>query len=117
MTQIGHWGWAPWKDESSGHRRFRKTMAYAKRLKPESIFILSAKYGLLSPSHIIEPYERTLKAMKAGERRTWAKGVIKELRKHADLDNDHFVFLAGADYRQNLIPHLKRCSVPMASAW
>jgi hypothetical protein len=51
--------------------------------------------------------------MKAGERRAWAQRVIEKLRKHNDIDNDHFVFLAGADYRQNLIPHLKRYSVPM----
>ena len=92
---------------------FQKMMAYAERLNPKCIFILSAKYGLLNPNDIIEPYEQTLKAMKAGKRRAWAKSVIEELRKHSDLYTDHFVFLAGTAYRQDLIPYLKRCSVPM----
>ena len=92
---------------------FQKMMAYAESLNPKGIFILSAKYGLLNPNDIIEPYEQTLKAMKAAERRTWAKSVIEELREHSDLYNDHFVFLAGTAYRQDLIPYLKRYSVPM----
>ena len=37
---------------------FQKMMAYAERLNPKGIFILSAKYGLLNPNDIIEPYER-----------------------------------------------------------
>ena len=92
---------------------FQKGMAYAKMLNPKAIFILSAKYGLLKPNDTIEPYEQTLKAMKAGERRAWAKRVIEELGKHSDLYNDHFVFLAGASYRQDLIPQLESYSVPM----
>jgi hypothetical protein len=68
---------------------------------------------LLNPNDIIEPYEQALKAMKAGERRAWAESVIEELRKHSDLYADDFVLLAGTAYRQNLIPYLKRYSVPM----
>jgi cytoplasmic iron level regulating protein YaaA (DUF328/UPF0246 family) len=92
---------------------FQKMMAYADRLKPKETFILSAKYGLLHPNDIIEPYERTLKEMKSSERLAWANRVIEQLRKHRDLSNDHFVFLAGAAYRQNLIPYLKHYSIPM----
>ena len=92
---------------------FQKMMAYAERLNPKDIFILSAKYGLLNLNDIIEPYEQTLKAMKADERQTWAKSVIEELRKRSDLYNDQFVFLAGITYRQKLIPYLKRYSVPI----
>jgi len=40
---------------------FQKTMAYAQRLRAKRIFILSAKYGLLDPDDIIDPYEQTLK--------------------------------------------------------
>lgn len=78
---------------------FQKMMAYAERLNPKGIFILSAKYGSLNPNDIIEPYEQTLKAMTAGERLAWAKNVIEELRKHSDLYTDHFVLLAGTAYR------------------
>ena len=90
-------------------------MAYAKILKPKSIFILSAKYGLLSTSDVIDPYEHTLKEMKSPERKLWAERVISELRNHCSLDSDKFVFLAGTAYRENLLPHLKHSAIPMES--
>ena len=40
---------------------FRKMMAYANTLSPKRLFILSAKYGLLSPDDLIDPYQCTLK--------------------------------------------------------
>ena len=92
---------------------FRKMMAYARSLKPKSIFILSAKYGLLGPEDTIEPYEQTLKTMKSGERRVWAQRVLSELRKHSSLEEDRFVLLAGSPYRENLVSHLKHYEVPM----
>lgn len=92
---------------------FKKMMAYAQSLKPKSIFILSAKYGLLSTDTIIDPYEQTLKNMKIGERQRWARDVVSELRKHCDLDANNFVFLAGMPYRENLISYLKHYVVPM----
>ena len=60
---------------------FQKMMAYAQILEPRSIFILSAKYGLLSSDEMIEPYEQTLKNIKAADKRLWAQGVLAELRK------------------------------------
>jgi hypothetical protein len=92
---------------------FQKMMAYARSLDPKSVFILSAKYGLLDTETVIDPYEQTLKKMKSVERQRWAQDVIAELRKHCDLDADNFVLLAGMPYRENLVPHLKRYQVPM----
>jgi hypothetical protein len=88
-------------------------MAYAQSLKPKRIFILSAKYGLLSPDDIIEPYELTLKKMKKGERRAWAERVLMALRENCDLEADTFVVLAGVPYRENLLSHIKHYAVPM----
>jgi cytoplasmic iron level regulating protein YaaA (DUF328/UPF0246 family) len=92
---------------------FQKMMACAESLKPKRIFILSAKYGLLTPDDVIEPYEQTLKKMKTAERRLWAQKVISALRQSCDLDTDQFVFLAGKPYRDNLVPCLRRYAVPM----
>lgn len=92
---------------------FRKTLAYAESLKPARIFIISAKYGLLDPEDLVEPYELTLNRMKAAERAAWAKGVLVALRRNCDLDADRFVFLAGERYRENLLPHIKDAIVPM----
>lgn len=92
---------------------FQKMMAYAQSQKPERIYILSAKYGLLLPDDMIEPYEQTLKTMRTAERQAWAQDVLSALRQHCDLDSDEFVFLAGDAYRQNLVPHIKHYIVPM----
>jgi cytoplasmic iron level regulating protein YaaA (DUF328/UPF0246 family) len=88
-------------------------MAYAESLRPKRIFILSAKYGLLTPDDIIEPYEQTLKRMKSAERRVWAERVVSELRKSCDLEADHFVFLAGDAYRKDIVSHIRQYMVPM----
>jgi hypothetical protein len=92
---------------------FQKMMAYARSLNPKSIFILSAKYGLLSLEDMIEPYEQTLKTMNTAGRLVWAHRVLAALRENCDLESDSFVFLAGEPYRLNLVPHILRYTVPM----
>jgi hypothetical protein len=88
-------------------------MAYSERLTPKSTFILSAKHGLLHPDTVIEPYEQTLKRMRADEREAWAHDVLGALRQNCDLERDQFVFLAGEPYRRDLVPHIKHYAVPM----
>lgn len=92
---------------------FRKTFSYAKSLHPKKIFILSAKYGLLKLDDLIEPYEKTLNNMKSLEKRVWAGDVLSKLRQEVDLQREHFVFLAGINYRTDLIPHIKHYDIPM----
>ena len=53
--------------------RFRLSWEYANSLNPEKIFILSAKYHLLDPEKVIEPYDQTLNTMSRERRRAWAK--------------------------------------------
>lgn len=57
---------------------FRKASAYARRTADEW-YILSAKHGLLPAHKVIAPYDETLKKMRAPARRTWSKGVLREL--------------------------------------
>ncbi len=92
---------------------FTKNMAYAKTLQPDSIFILSAKYGLLTLDEEIEPYDVTLKNMKSSEVKAWARRVLAQLAKYADLEADEFVFLAGMPYRKYLVPQIKHVQVPL----
>lgn len=92
---------------------FKKNLKYAKSLNPDSIFILSAKYGLLSLEEEIDTYEKTLNKMRVHEIREWADLVLDQLNKVSDLNDDEFVFLAGDKYRKFLIPHIKNYEVPM----
>jgi hypothetical protein len=71
----------------------------------DSWFILSAKYGLVEPTEIIEPYEETLNTKSHRERGAWADKVWVVLRDHLS-PNDQVTILAGERYRENLIPRL-----------
>jgi hypothetical protein len=68
-------------------------------------FVLSAKYGLLAPDRIVEPYEQTLLKMKKPERQQWADQVTAALEKVLQKDDEIWV-LAGARYREFLVPWL-----------
>ena len=92
---------------------FKKNLAYAQKLNPDAIFILSAKYGLVDLDQKIEPYDLTLNTMSADQIKVWAVRVLAQLSERADLNRDHFVFLAGQKYRKYLLPKLKSYEIPM----
>lgn len=92
---------------------FKLCMKYASSLKPDKIFILSAKYGLLDLGAEIEPYDETLNNMTEKEIKLWADKVLAELRKVADLEKNEIIFLAGEKYRKYLIPHVTHYKVPL----
>ncbi|PCH92471.1 MAG: hypothetical protein COB84_10610 [Rhodobacteraceae bacterium] len=92
---------------------FKKMLKYAQSKNPDYIFILSAKYGLLGLSDIIEPYEKTLNKMGKHDREEWAEAVLEQLKDKTDVKNDKFTFLAGQKYRENLIPSITHYSLPM----
>jgi hypothetical protein len=83
---------------------FKKSKAYTEG-RAEAWYILSAKYGLVSPSTIIEPYEQTLNSMPKKERLQWAEKVFNSIIGNTTL-GDHIVFLAGRRYRELLIDKL-----------
>jgi cytoplasmic iron level regulating protein YaaA (DUF328/UPF0246 family) len=93
---------------------FRLALSYARQLRPDSIFILSAKYGLLRPEQEIDPYNVTLNKMPSRQVKEWAERVLKQLEHEADLRTDHFIFLAGERYRKHLMSRIDRYEVPMA---
>jgi len=92
---------------------FKGNLQFAKTLNPDEILILSAKYGLVELHDEIEPYDVTLKNMKVQERKSWAFGVIKQLKNKFDLKKDFFIILAGVSYRQYVLPELGRCEIPL----
>lgn len=93
---------------------FKMNLQYGRSLSPDKIFILSAKYGLIHLDEAIDPYDLTLNNMSSLELKAWASKVLAQLRQEADLNSDHFVFLAGDRYRKHLVPHLRFNEVPMA---
>lgn len=90
---------------------FRKASAYAMRVADEW-YILSAKYGLIAPDTVIEPYDETLNRMPVAERRAWAKRVLENLDRVLQ-PGDQVVILAGKRYRENLVDPIWQmgCSV------
>lgn len=92
---------------------FKKNLAFAQRLNPDAIFILSAKYGLVDLDQEIEPYELTLNTMSADQIKAWAFRVLAQLSERADLRQDHFIFLAGQKYRKYLLPKIKSYEIPL----
>lgn len=92
---------------------FQLSLAFAKELEPDEFYVLSAKYGLVDIDKMIEPYDLTLNHMSAKQKREWAKGVLDQLRVVANLEKDHFIILAGRNYRDNLIPHMNSYVVPL----
>lgn len=84
---------------------FRKSYIYAhKFLKPDRIYILSAKYGLLKPSDRVCIYDETLKNLSSERQKDWGKRVLEQMRSEGlNLESDELTFLTGKAYYKNLI--------------
>ncbi|WP_018478144.1 DUF6884 domain-containing protein [Pontibacter roseus] len=83
---------------------FKKARAYTED-HADSWFILSAKYGLLDPKALIEPYDKTLNSMPKKERLIWAEEVLYKILSNT-TSADNIVFLAGKRYREFLVRRL-----------
>jgi hypothetical protein len=83
---------------------FRLLRLYAEEVA-DLWYILSAEHGLLHPSDVIAPYERTLNVMPTRERVLWAERVQKQLLKALPVRAE-VIILAGVRYRQDLVPFL-----------
>jgi len=78
----------------------------------DHVAILSAKYGLLLPEEVIEPYELTLKTMGEQKRREWAERVIRQLDEKIGLNKIKSVYFhAGHDYREYLTSLLRNAHI------
>jgi len=94
---------------------FRMAREWARR-NSDRWFILSAEYGLVEPTRLIAPYERTLSKMRVGDRSYWADRVVEQIDDLKLTGNWAYV-LAGEAYRRFLMWPLEdrfgRVSVPM----
>lgn len=94
---------------------FKYCLQYSKKLNANTIYILSAKYGLLSLSTKIAPYNLTLNSMTSKERQTWALKVLQQMKKEKIDFNDNVIFLCGKKYRQFLEPYFSNSFSPFDS--
>ena len=84
---------------------FKKALKYAKEvLQADRIYILSAKYHLLSLDCQISEYDYTLNGQKADVVKAWSTEVRKQLSAQGvDFANDEIFILAGKNYYKYLI--------------
>lgn len=86
---------------------YESTLFRAQREYAETVaqywFILSAKYGLLTPDTKIEPYEQTLNNVGIAERRAWAERVATALKGKIS-PGTKVVITAGENYCRFLTP-------------
>ena len=92
---------------------FKKSLAYAKKIHTDSIYILSAKHHLLELTKEITPYDKTLNKMTTNQIKQWSDKAMKQINNKCDTNKDRFIILAGIKYRKYLIPHLSHYKVPM----
>jgi hypothetical protein len=92
---------------------FKLNLKYAEKLRPDMIYVLSAKHGLLSLNEEIAPYNQTLNEMAATEVKSWATKVLHQLNRVSKIDNTKYIVLAGVRYRKYLLPALKDYDIPL----
>ena len=85
---------------------FNLKLDYCQKIGVDKIYILSAKYGLLEPNEIIEPYNIHLKNTSNDYKHNWSNNVLNELKEKTDLKKDEFIILAGNNYVKYLLEHI-----------
>jgi len=93
---------------------FSKSLLFAQTISKE-IFVLSARYGLVSLNDKIEPYDETLKGKSSVQSSAWGHEVAQQLAERFDIQNTNFIILAGRDYYQPLQVHLPRINLPLGN--
>ena len=93
---------------------FKKSLSYAEQLSESAtIYILSAKYGLLELDRHIEPYELTLNTMNKKQRKEWADKVLMQCKDKGVSFDDEVIFLCGKKYREFLMEEFKNSTAPL----
>lgn len=68
--------------------------------------VLSAKYGLLDPDEVVEPYDKTLNNMPRPDRVQWANRVLRTLEPRLEGVRSVVVF-ASNSYQEFVVPALQ----------
>lgn len=95
-----HLGMWPAKDLYTSHL-FQKAYSFAVK-NCDSVFILSAKYGLVKPEQVIESYDLTLNNFTERGREVWARKVYADIITNTKATDEMYWF-AGVNYRKYLM--------------
>jgi hypothetical protein len=100
---------APARDLYTG-RLFRKSVSWAES-QGYTWYIVSALYGLVHPDQSLEPYDFTLKQLRARERESWAHIVVAaELTKYVSKGS-HAILIMPQLYRRYIETELRKASI------
>lgn len=95
------------QDLYSASPMFQKTLEYGKSLKPDKMYILSAKHFLVPLTKVLAPYDKTLKEMPKDEKQAWGEKVISQMKSSGiNIDKDKFIFLTGSEYMKPLLEYI-----------
>jgi len=98
---------APAQELYSASPMFQKTLEYGKSLKPDKMYILSAKHHLVPLTKTLEPYDKTLKEMPKDEKEQWGEETVKQMKSAGiNPEKDQFVFLTGSEYMKPLAKYI-----------
>ena len=100
------------QDLYSASPMFKKTLEYGKSLKPDKMYILSAKHFLVPLTKVLAPYDKTLKEMPKDEKQAWGEKVISQMKSSGiNLEKDKFVFLTGSEYMKPLLKYIPESNI------
>ena len=98
---------APAQELYSASPMFQKTLEYGKSLKPDKMYILSAKHHLVPLTKTLEPYDKTLKEMPKVEKEQWGEETVKQMKSSGiNPEKDTFIFLTGSEYMKPLAKYI-----------
>lgn len=100
------------QDLYSASPMFQKTLEYGKSLKPDKIYILSAKHHLVPLTKVLAPYDKTLKEMPKNEKEAWGEKVQSQMKAAGiNVEKDKFIFLTGSEYMKPLLKFIPEKNV------
>lgn len=100
------------QDLYSASPMFQKTLEYGKSLKPDKIYILSAKHHLVPLTKVLAPYDKTLKEMPKDEKEAWGEKVQSQMKSAGiNPEKDKFIFLTGSEYMKPLLKFIPEKNV------
>jgi hypothetical protein len=98
---------APAQELYSASPMFQKTLEYGKKLKPDKMYILSAKHHLVPLTKELAPYDKTLKEMSKDEKEKWGEETVKQMKSAGiNPEKDKFIFLTGSEYLKPLAKYI-----------